>query len=168
MRISDWSSDVCSSDLFNSAIFPGIQGGPLEHVIAAKAVAFGEALHPAFADYANRVVENAQVLAASLERQGYTIVSGGTDTHVVLVDLRTRGLTGKRAERLLDDAGITCHKNGIPFDPAKAFVTSGIRLGSAALTTRGFDAAAFDDVGPLMRRLLDAAARGGTEGVPLD
>src|SRR3546814_13705884 len=82
MRISDWSSDVCSSDLFNSAIFPGIQGGPLEHVIAAKAVAFGEALHPAFADYANRVVENAQVLAASLERQGYTIVSGGTDTHV--------------------------------------------------------------------------------------
>src|SRR3546814_1375620 len=109
--------------LFRS-IFPGIQGGPLEHVIAAKAVAFGEALHPAFADYANRVVENAQVLAASLERQGYTIVSGGTDTHVVLVDLRTRGLTGKRAERLLDDAGITCNQNGIPFVPEKAFMTS--------------------------------------------
>src|SRR3546814_20669541 len=143
MRISDWSSDVCSSDLFNSAIFPGIQGGPLEHVIAAKAVAFGEALHPAFADYANRVVENAQVLAASLERQGYTIVSGGTDTHVVLVDLRTRGLTAKRAQPPLDDAGITCNKNGLPFHPEQAFVTSVLRSGPAALTNRGYGPFAF-------------------------
>jgi len=145
---------------FNSAIFPGIQGGPLEHVIAAKAVAFGEALRPAFADYARRVVENAKVLAASLEHAGYTIVSGGTDTHVVLVDLRAQGLTGKRAERLLDEAGITCNKNGIPFDPEKPFVTSGIRLGSAALTTRGFDAAAFEEVGRLIGRVLSAAAAG--------
>ncbi|WP_129793937.1 serine hydroxymethyltransferase [Sphingosinicella sp. CPCC 101087] len=145
---------------FNSAIFPGIQGGPLEHVIAAKAVAFGEALRPSFAGYARRVVENAKVLAASLERAGYTIVSGGTDTHVVLVDLRAQGLTGKGAERLLDDAGITCNKNGIPFDPEKPSVTSGIRLGSAALTTRGFDAAAFDVVGRLIGRVLDAAAAG--------
>src|SRR3546814_502651 len=162
------TNDEVLAKKFNSAIFPGIQGGSLEHVIAAKAVAFGEALHPAFADYANRVVENAQVLAASLERQGYTIVSGGTDTHVVLVDLRTRGLTGKRAERLLDDAGITCNKNGIPFEPEKAFVTSGIRLGSAALTTRGFDAAAFEEVGRLIGRILDAAARGEVEDVLID
>jgi glycine hydroxymethyltransferase len=145
---------------FNSAIFPGIQGGPLEHVIAAKAVAFREALDPAFADYARRVIDNARTLAGVLERAGYQIVSGGTDTHVVLVDLRAKGLTGKRAERLLDDAGITCNKNGIPFDPEKPFVTSGIRLGSAALTTRGFDTEAFEAVGQLIARVLDAAAAG--------
>jgi glycine hydroxymethyltransferase len=143
---------------FNSAIFPGIQGGPLEHVIAAKAVAFGEALRPDFADYARRVIDNAEALAAALEAAGYTIVSGGTDTHVVLVDLRSKGLTGKRAEQLLDEAGITCNKNGIPFDPEKPFVTSGIRLGSAALTTRGFDAAAFEEVARLIARVLDAAS----------
>jgi len=143
---------------FNSAIFPGIQGGPLEHVIAAKAVAFGEALRPDFADYARRVIDNAKALAAALEAVGYTIVSGGTDTHVVLVDLRSKGLTGKRAEQLLDEAGITCNKNGIPFDPEKPFVTSGIRLGSAALTTRGFDAAAFEEVARLIARVLDAAS----------
>ncbi|MGN6818054.1 MAG: serine hydroxymethyltransferase [Sphingomonas sp.] len=142
----------------NSAIFPGIQGGPLEHVIAAKAVAFAEALRPDFADYARRVVDNAATLATVLDRAGYTIVAGGTDTHVVLVDLRAKGLTGKVAERLLDDAGITCNKNGIPFDPEKPFVTSGIRLGSAALTTRGFDGEAFSEVGRLIARVLDAAA----------
>ncbi|WP_068093525.1 serine hydroxymethyltransferase [Novosphingobium rosa] len=145
---------------FNSAIFPGIQGGPLEHVIAAKAVAFGEALRPDFADYARRVIENAKTLAAVLERNGYKIVSGGTDTHVVLVDLRPKGLTGKLAEHVLDEAGITCNKNGIPFDPEKPFVTSGIRLGSGALTTRGFDAAAFEEVGHLINRILDAASQG--------
>ena len=144
----------------NSAIFPGIQGGPLEHVIAAKAVAFGEALRPEFGDYACRVIENAQTLAKVLQDNGCTIVSGGTDTHVVLVDLRPKGLTGKRAELVLDEAGITCNKNGIPFDPEKPFVTSGIRLGSAALTTRGFGAAAFRQVGQLINRILDAAAQG--------
>ncbi len=154
------TNDEALAKKFNSAIFPGIQGGPLEHVIAAKAVAFGEALQPQFADYARRVIANAKVLAASLERSGYTIVSGGTDTHVVLVDLRAKGLTGKRAERLLDEAGITCNKNAIPFDPEKPFVTSGIRLGSAALTTRGFDTAAFEEVGRLIGRILDAAAQG--------
>lgn len=154
------TNDEAIAKKVNSAIFPGIQGGPLEHVIAAKAVAFGEALRPEFADYAARVVENARVLAGVLSDNGCTIVSGGTDTHVVLVDLRAKGLTGKRAELLLDEAGMTCNKNGIPFDPEKPFVTSGIRLGSAALTTRGFDGAAFAQVGQLIIRILDAAEQG--------
>ncbi|MBB6427889.1 serine hydroxymethyltransferase [Sphingopyxis sp. JAI128] len=154
------TNDEALAKKFNSAIFPGLQGGPLEHVIAAKAVAFGEALRPGFADYARNVVENAKVLAAALERGGSNIVSGGTDTHVVLVDLRAKGLTGKRAEQLLGDAGITCNKNGIPFDPEKPFVTSGIRLGSAALTTRGFGTAEFEEVGRLISLVLDAAAAG--------
>src|SRR5687767_13427196 len=154
------TNDEALAKKFNSAIFPGLQGGPLEHVIAAKAVAFGEALRPGFADYARRVVENAKALAAALERGGSKIVSGGTDTHVVLVDLRPKGLTGKRAEQLLGDAGITCNKNGIPFDPEKPFVTSGIRLGSAALTTRGFGTAEFEEVGRLISLVLDAAAAG--------
>lgn len=154
------TNDEALARKINSAIFPGIQGGPLEHVIAAKAVAFGEALHPEFADYARRVIENAKTLASVLQQNGCTIVSGGTDTHVVLVDLRPKGLTGKRAERLLDDAGITCNKNGIPFDLEKPFVTSGIRLGSAALTTRGFDGPAFEKVGRLIVQILDAAAQG--------
>jgi glycine hydroxymethyltransferase len=154
------TNDEVLAKKFNSAIFPGLQGGPLEHVIAAKAVAFREALQPEFADYAQRVVKNAQVLAAALERGGSTIVSGGTDTHVVLVDLRPKGLTGKRAEQLLGDAGITCNKNGIPFDPEKPFVTSGIRLGSAALTTRGFGTAEFEEVGRLISLVLDAASKG--------
>lgn len=154
------TNDEALAKKFNSAIFPGIQGGPLEHVIAAKAVAFGEALRPSFKDYARRVVENAQALAAVLSANGYSIVSGGTDTHIVLVDLRPKGLTGKRAELVLDEAGITCNKNGIPFDPEKPAVTSGIRLGSGALTSRGFDVAAIQQVGRLINRILDAASEG--------
>ena len=145
---------------FNSAIFPGLQGGPLEHVIAAKAVAFGEALRPGFRAYAGAVVDNARTLAEVLMAHGYSIVSGGTDTHIVLLDLRGRGLTGKAAEAALGEAGITCNKNAVPFDPEKPFVTSGIRLGSSALTTRGFDRAAFETVGALIARVLDAAATG--------
>ncbi len=121
----------------DKAIFPGIQGGPLMHVIAAKAVAFGEALQPEFKEYAKQVVANAKVLAKALQDDGFEIVSGGTDTHVMLVDVRNTGLTGKEAEHLLDEVGITCNKNTIPFDPASPFVTSGIRLGTPALTTRG-------------------------------
>ena len=121
----------------DKAIFPGIQGGPLMHVIAAKAVAFGEALQPEFKVYAQQVIDNAKALAAALQEKGLTIVSGGTDTHVMLVDVRNTGLTGKEAEHLLDEIGITANKNTIPFDPASPFVTSGVRLGTPALTTRG-------------------------------
>lgn len=121
----------------DKAIFPGIQGGPLMHVIAAKAVAFGEALQPEFKVYAQQIITNAKVLAQALANYGFTIVSGGTDTHVMLVDVRNTGLTGKEAEHLLDEVGITCNKNTIPFDPASPFVTSGIRLGTPALTSRG-------------------------------
>ena len=121
----------------DKSVFPGIQGGPLMHVIAAKAVAFGEALQPEFKEYAEQVIKNAKVLAAELMSKGLTIVSGGTDTHVMLVDVRNTGLTGKEAEHLLDEIGITANKNTIPFDPASPFVTSGVRLGTPALTTRG-------------------------------
>ncbi len=121
----------------DKSVFPGIQGGPLMHVIAAKAVAFGEALQPEFKEYAEQVIKNAKVLAAELMAKGLTIVSGGTDTHVMLVDVRNTGLTGKEAEHLLDEIGITANKNTIPFDPASPFVTSGVRLGTPALTTRG-------------------------------
>ncbi len=121
----------------DKAVFPGIQGGPLMHVIAAKAVALGEALQPEFKVYAEQVIKNAKVLAAELIAKGLTIVSGGTDTHVMLVDVRNTGLTGKEAEHLLDEIGITANKNTIPFDPASPFVTSGVRLGTPALTTRG-------------------------------
>ena len=124
----------------DKSIFPGIQGGPLMHVIAAKAVAFGEALQPEFKEYAKQIIVNAQTLADALQEEGFTIVSGGTDTHVLLVDLRTVGLTGKVAEHVLDEVGITCNKNTIPFDPESPFVTSGIRLGTPALTTRGLHA----------------------------
>src|SRR5712691_3364067 len=127
----------------DSAVFPGLQGGPLMHVIAAKAVALGEALQPSFADYARAVIENAQTLAATLQAAGLAIVSGGTDTHLMLVDLRPLGLTGREAEQALERAGITCNKNGIPFDPQKPTVTSGVRLGSPAATTRGFGVAEF-------------------------
>ena len=122
----------------DSAVFPGLQGGPLMHAVAAKAVAFGEALQPGFAAYARAVVANAQTLAATLAASGCAIVSGGTDTHLMLVDLRPLGLTGRDAEQALERAGMTCNKNGIPFDPQKPTVTSGIRLGSPAATTRGF------------------------------
>ncbi len=144
----------------NAAVFPGLQGGPLMHVIAAKAVALGEALRPGFADYAAAVVDNAQTLAQTLAQAGLAIVSGGTDTHLLLVDLRPLGLTGRDAEASLGHAGITCNKNGIPFDPEKPTVTSGIRLGSPAATTRGFGADEFRTVGRLIVEVLRAAARG--------
>ena len=144
----------------NSAIFPGIQGGPLMHVIAAKAVAFGEALRPEFRDYSRAVVENAKTLAAILQAGGYAIVSGGTDTHLMLVDLRPKGLKGKDAEHALERALITCNKNGIPFDPEKPTVTSGIRLGSPAATSRGFGVAEFRQVGAFIIEVLDGLAKG--------
>ncbi len=143
----------------DSAVFPGLQGGPLMHVIAAKAVALGEALQPSFAAYARAVVENAQTLAATLQEAGLAIVSGGTDTHLMLVDLRPLGLTGRDAEQALERAGITCNKNGIPFDPQKPTVTSGIRLGSPAATTRGFGVAEFRRVGEWIAEVLRGLAR---------
>ncbi len=142
----------------NSAVFPGLQGGPLMHVIAAKAVAFGEALRPEFRAYARTIVDNAKALAATLAGRGYSIVSGGTDTHLMLVDLRAKGLTGKAAEASLGRAHLTCNKNGIPFDPQKPMVTSGIRLGTPAGTTRGFAPAEFRRVGELIADVLDGLA----------
>ncbi|WP_011580473.1 MULTISPECIES: serine hydroxymethyltransferase [Chelativorans] len=139
----------------NSAVFPGLQGGPLMHVIAAKAVALGEALQPEFKAYAHQVVANARALAASLQETGLEIVSGGTDNHLMLVDLRPKNATGKRAEAALGRANITCNKNGIPFDPEKPFVTSGIRLGTPAGTTRGFGVAEFSQIGQLIAEVLD-------------
>lgn len=139
---------------FNSAVFPGLQGGPLMHVIAAKAVAFGEALRPEFKDYAASVVENARALAAKLIEGGCDIVSGGTDTHLMLVDLRPLGLTGRDADASLGRANITCNKNGIPFDPEKPMVTSGIRLGTPAGTTRGFATAEFEKIGEYIIEIL--------------
>jgi glycine hydroxymethyltransferase len=142
----------------NSATFPGLQGGPLMHVIAAKAVAFEEALRPDFKDYGRKVVENAQALAEAMVAGGLDLVAGGTDTHLVLVDLRPKGLTGKAAEASLERAGITCNMNGIPFDPEKPTVTSGIRLGSPAATTRGFGIAEFQQTGRLIVEVLDGLA----------
>lgn len=152
------SRDPALGKKFNSAVFPGLQGGPLMHVIAAKAVAFGEALQPGFKDYARAVVDNARALAAALAEGGLDIVSNGTDTHLALVDLRPKGLTGKAAERSLEHAGITCNKNGIPFDPEKPMVTSGVRLGTPAGTTRGFGQAEFRLVGQLIVEVLDGLA----------
>jgi glycine hydroxymethyltransferase len=142
----------------NSAIFPGIQGGPLMHVVAAKAVAFKEALQPGFKLYAQAVVDNARVLAARLVEGGLDIVSGGTDTHLMLVDLRPKGLTGRDAEQALERAHITCNKNAIPFDPEKPMVTSGLRLGTPAGTTRGFGGAEFREIGSMIVEVLDALA----------
>jgi glycine hydroxymethyltransferase len=139
----------------NSAVFPGLQGGPLMHVIAAKAVALKEALDPSFKTYAGQVVKNAQALAASLQAEGLDIVSGGTDNHLMLVDLRPKNATGKRAEAALGRAHITCNKNGIPYDPEKPFVTSGVRLGAPAGTTRGFGEAEFAEIGKLIAEVLD-------------
>jgi len=147
----------------NAAVFPGLQGGPLMHVIAAKAVAFGEALRPSFREYARSVIENAKVLAETLKARGCDIVSGGTDTHLMLVDLRPKRLTGKTAETALGRAHITCNKNGIPFDPEKPTVTSGIRLGSPACTTRGFGVAEFRQVGALIAEVLDVLSQNGAE-----
>jgi glycine hydroxymethyltransferase len=148
----------------NFAVFPGMQGGPLMHVIAAKAVAFGEALHPSFKLYAKNVVENAKALAETLKSCGFDIISGGTDTHLMLVDLRGKRLTGKVAELALGRAHITCNKNGIPFDPEKPFVTSGVRLGTPAGTTRGFGIAEFRQVGAMIGEVLDALSQKGAEG----
>jgi glycine hydroxymethyltransferase len=142
----------------NSAVFPGLQGGPLMHVIAAKAVAFGEALTPEFKAYARAIVENARTLAAVLLENGLDIVTGGTDTHLMLVDLRPKKLTGKTAAESLERAGITCNKNGIPFDPEKPTVTSGVRLGTPAITTRGFGPAECRHLGELIVRVLDGLA----------
>ncbi len=149
---------------FNSAVFPGLQGGPLEHVIAAKAVAFGEALKPAFKKYAKQVVLNAKALASTMVEGGCDIVSGGTDTHLMLVDLRKKGVTGKAAEAALGRAYITCNKNGIPFDPAPFTITSGIRLGSPAGTTRGFKEAEFREIGSLINEVLDGLGKNGEAG----
>jgi glycine hydroxymethyltransferase len=143
-----------------SALFPGIQGGPLMHVIAAKAVAFGEALRPEFKDYQRAVMANAKALASTLEEAGYAVVSGGTDTHLALIDLRPKGVKGNAAEETLEAAGVTCNKNGVPFDPEKPTVTSGVRVGSPACTTRGFGVAEFREVGLLMAETLDGIAAG--------
>lgn len=139
----------------NKAIFPGIQGGPLMHVIAAKAVAFGEALKPEFREYAENIVKNAKAFAEGLKAEGFRLVSGGTDNHLILVDVRNKNLTGKEAEKLLDNIGITCNKNTIPFDPASPFVTSGIRLGTPAATTRGFKEEDFKEVAAIMGLVLN-------------
>ncbi len=149
---------------FNSAIFSGIQGGPLMHVIAAKAVAFGEALRPEFKDYAAQVIKNAQALADELMKGGIDIVTGGTDTHVMLVDLRPKGVKGNATEKALGRANITCNKNGIPFDPEKPMVTSGVRLGTPAGTTRGFGEAEFRQIGQWIVEVVDGLAANGEEG----
>ena len=149
------TNDEAVAKKINAAVFPGLQGGPLMHVIAAKAVAFGEALKPDFKVYAQNVVANAKALASSLQETGLDIVSNGTDNHLMLVDLRPKNATGKRAEAALGRANITCNKNGIPFDPEKPFVTSGVRLGTTAGTTRGFGQAEFREIGKLISEVLD-------------
>ncbi len=155
------SNDPALGKKFNSAVFPGLQGGPLMHVIAAKAVAFGEALKPEFKDYAKQVITNAQALAAAVKAGGFDLVAGGTDTHVVLVDLRPKDLTGKASEAALERAGFTCNKNGVPFDPKPPATTSGVRLGSPAGTTRGFKAEEFTWIGSKIVEVLD-----GLKGTP--
>jgi len=157
------TNDEALAKKLNSAVFPGLQGGPLMHVIAAKAVAFGEALRPSFKLYAKNVVQNAKALADTLKSSGLDIVSGGTDTHLMLVDLRPKGLNGKVAEAALGRAHITCNKNGIPFDPEKPTITSGIRVGTPAGTTRGFGVAEFRHVGELIAEVLDVLSQKGTE-----
>ncbi len=158
------TNDEAISKKVNSAIFPGLQGGPLMHVIAAKAVAFGEALRPEFAEYAAQVVSNAKALADALIKGGVDIVTGGTDTHLMLVDLRPKGVTGKDVEAALGRAHITCNKNGIPFDPQPPTVTSGVRLGTPAGTTRGFGEAEFREIGALIVEVVDGLAAHGEAG----
>ena len=157
------SNDEALGKKINSAVFPGLQGGPLMHVIAAKAVAFGEALQPEFKTYAKQVVANAKVLADTLVKSGVEIVSGGTDSHLMLVDLQRKDVTGKATEAALGRANITCNKNGVPFDPKPPTVTSGVRLGSPAGTTRGFSEAEFRQVGELIARVVDGLAKNGEE-----
>jgi glycine hydroxymethyltransferase len=158
------TNDEALAKKFNSAIFPGIQGGPLMHVIAGKAVAFGEALKPEFKIYAKQVIENAKALADTLMTSGYNITSGGTDNHLMLVDLTSKGLTGKAAEAALSRADITCNKNGVPFDTQKPTITSGIRLGTPAGTSRGFGVAEFKQIGSLIVEVLDGLVAKGDEG----
>jgi glycine hydroxymethyltransferase len=157
------SDDEAIARKLNSAVFPGMQGGPLMHVIAAKAVAFGEALRPDFRSYARGVVENAKALAETLKSRGLDIVSGGTDTHLMLVDLRPKSLTGKVAEAALGRAHITCNKNGIPYDPQKPTIASGVRLGTPAGTTRGFGIAEFREIGGMIADVLDTLSQKGAE-----
>tara|TARA_B100000989_G_scaffold244265_1_gene191341 strand:- start:2123 stop:3406 length:1284 start_codon:yes stop_codon:yes gene_type:complete len=152
----------------NSAVFPGLQGGPLMHVICAKAVAFGEALKPEFKNYISSVVENSKVLGEVMIKRGLEVVSGGTDTHLILVDLRPKGLTGKNAERSLENAGITCNKNGVPFDPESPFVTSGIRLGTPAGTSRGFGIEEFKFVGELIGDVLDGLSANSEDNTKVE
>ncbi|KPB01795.1 serine hydroxymethyltransferase [Ahrensia marina] len=158
------TNDEAIAKKINSAVFPGIQGGPLMHVIAGKAVAFGEALRPEFKTYMSAVAENAKILAQTLVEGGMDIVSGGTDTHLMLVDLRPKGVTGKATEEALGRAFITCNKNGVPNDPQKPTITSGIRLGTPAATTRGFGPAEFREVGKLIVRIVDGVAAAGEGG----
>lgn len=158
-----WNDEKYTKPL-NMAVFPGLQGGPLMHIVAAKAVAFKEALDPGFSDYAHRIVENARALAASLEENGLRIVSGGTDNHSMLVDLTARNVTGKDAEKGLDRAFLTCNKNGIPYDTRSPFVTSGIRLGTPAGTTRGFGPEEFRTIGKLIAEVIEGLAKNGPEG----
>jgi glycine hydroxymethyltransferase len=158
------TDDEALAKKLNSAVFPGLQGGPLMHVIAAKAVAFGEALEPGFKSYIAAVVENAKVLAATLKERGADLVSGGTDTHLALVDLTPLGVTGKDADEALERAGITCNKNGIPNDPLPPVKTSGIRIGSPAGTTRGFGPAEFREIGHMVADVLDGLRRCGEAG----
>ena len=157
------TNDAVLAKKFNSSIFPGLQGGPLMHVIAGKAVAFGEALRPEFKVYIKSVIENASVLSDTLKAGGLNIVSGGTENHIVLVDLRPKGVTGNITEESLENAGITCNKNGIPFDPEKAMVTSGIRLGSPAATTRGFGAEEFKLIGQYIIEVIDGLSANPTD-----
>lgn len=157
------TNDPDLSKKFNSAIFPGLQGGPLMHTIAGKAVAFGEALKPEFKIYAKNVIENAKAMGEVLVNGGFALVSGGTDTHLILVDLRPKKLTGNISEKALERAHITCNKNGVPFDPEKPMVTSGIRLGAPAGTTRGFGVAEFQQVGRMIAEVLDGLAQNGVE-----
>ena len=158
------SNDEALGKKFNSAVFPGLQGGPLMHVVAAKAVAFGEALQPDFKDYAIRVVANAQTLAARLVTRGCAVIAGGTDTHLALIDLTPKGLNGRQADEALERAGITCNKNGVPFDPLPPTKTSGIRVGSPAGTTRGFGQAEFNAIGDMIADVLDGLVANGDAG----
>ena len=158
-----WDDEALTKPI-NMAVFPGLQGGPLMHIVAAKAVAFAEALRPEFRDYARRVVDNARALAASLEDNGLRVVSGGTDNHLMLVDLSAREVTGKDAEKGLDRAWLTTNKNGIPYDSRSPFVTSGIRLGTPAGTTRGFGSAEFAAIGRLIAEVVEGLAKNGAEG----
>jgi len=160
------TNDEAIAKKINSAVFPGLQGGPLMHVIAAKAVAFGEALEPGFKTYAQAVIRNAQVMAARLKERGADLVAGGTDTHLALVDLRPLGITGKDADEALERAGITCNKNGVPFDPLPPMKTSGIRIGSPAGTTRGFGEAEFTNIADMVADVLDGVAKTDGAGDP--